>query len=108
MLPDTIFEGVPKSFRTGSLERELQMVQLSATSCSCISILWVSIVSVAAITLYVTSHRVFFVVSVYFVTDSVRKLLDIPSHTHTHTHTHKYKIYIINNRNMEAFRTTEK
>jgi len=32
-------EGVPKSFRTGRLEQELQMVQLSATRCSCIAIL---------------------------------------------------------------------
>jgi hypothetical protein len=28
----TTYEGVSKSFRTGRLERELQMVQLSATS----------------------------------------------------------------------------
>jgi hypothetical protein len=33
------YEGVSKSFRTGRLERELQMVQLSATMCSCIAIL---------------------------------------------------------------------
>jgi hypothetical protein len=33
-------------------------------------------VSFAAITLCVTSQRVFIVVSVYFVIDSVRKLLD--------------------------------
>jgi hypothetical protein len=33
------YEGVPTSFRTGRLERELQMVQLSATRCSCIAIL---------------------------------------------------------------------
>jgi len=33
------YEGVPKTFRTGRLERELQMVQLSATRCSCIAIL---------------------------------------------------------------------
>jgi len=30
---------VSKSFRTGRFERELQMVQLSATGCSCIVIL---------------------------------------------------------------------
>jgi hypothetical protein len=35
----TYYEGVSKSFRTGRLERELQMVQLSATKCSCIAIL---------------------------------------------------------------------
>jgi transposase len=28
-----IYEGVSKSFRTGRLERDLQMVQLAATSC---------------------------------------------------------------------------
>jgi hypothetical protein len=32
------YEGVSKSFRTGRLARELQMVQLSATRCSCITI----------------------------------------------------------------------
>jgi hypothetical protein len=50
------------------------MVQLSATTCSCIVILWVSLVSFATITLYVASQRVFIVV--YFVIDSVRKLFD--------------------------------
>jgi hypothetical protein len=43
------------------------MVQLSATRCSYIAILWVSIVSFAAITLCVDSQRAFIVVSVYFV-----------------------------------------
>jgi len=33
------YKGVSKSFRTGHLEQELQMVQLSATRCSCITIL---------------------------------------------------------------------
>jgi hypothetical protein len=33
------YEGVSKYFRTGHLERELQMVQLSAIKCSCIAIL---------------------------------------------------------------------
>jgi hypothetical protein len=56
------------------------MVQLSATRCRCIAILWVSLVSFAAITLYVASQREFIIV-VYFVVDSVRKLLDIPSNT---------------------------
>jgi hypothetical protein len=71
------YECVSKRFRTGRLERELQMVQLSATRCSCIAILWVSLVSFAAIALCVASRRVFNVV-VYFVIDSVRKLSDIP------------------------------
>jgi hypothetical protein len=70
-----IYEGVSKSFRTGRLERELQMVQLSATRCSCIAILWVSLVSFAAITLCAASQRVFIVV-VDFVIDLVRKRLD--------------------------------
>jgi hypothetical protein len=37
-------------------------------------------VSFAAITLCVTFQRVFIVVSIYFVIDSVRKLLDTPSY----------------------------
>jgi hypothetical protein len=58
-----------------------QMVQLSATRCNCIAILWVSLVSFAAITLCVASQRVFIVtVVVYFVIDSVRKLLNTPSY----------------------------
>jgi hypothetical protein len=54
------YEAVSKSFRTGHLERELHMVQLSATRCSCVA-----------------SQRVFIVI-VYFVIDSVRKLFDTP------------------------------
>jgi hypothetical protein len=77
------YEGVSKSFRTGRLERELQIVQLSATRCSCIAILWVSLVSFTAITLCIASQWVFIVVSIYFVIDSVLKLLDTPSHTST-------------------------
>jgi hypothetical protein len=73
-------ESVSKSFRTGRLQRELQMVQFSATRCSCMAILWVSLVSFAAITLCVASQRVFIVaIVVYFVIDSVRKLLVTPS-----------------------------
>jgi hypothetical protein len=71
-------EGVSRSFQTGHLERELQLVQLSATRRSCIAIFWVSLVSFAAITLYVASKRVFIVV--YFVMGSVQKLLDTPSY----------------------------
>jgi hypothetical protein len=67
------YEGVSKSIRTGRLERALQMVQLLATRCSYINILWVSLVSFAAITHCVASQRVFIVV-VYFVIDSVRKI----------------------------------
>jgi hypothetical protein len=73
-----MYQGVFKSFRTGRLERQLQMVQLSATRCSFIAILRVSLVSLAAITLSVASQRVFIVLSII---DSVRKLLDTPSHS---------------------------
>jgi hypothetical protein len=51
------------------------------TRCSCIAILWVSLVSCAAISLCVASQRVIPKVSVYFVIDWVRKLLDTPSYT---------------------------
>jgi hypothetical protein len=53
------YEGVSKRFRTGRLERELQMLQLSATRCSCIAILWVNLVSFVAITLCVASQWMF-------------------------------------------------
>jgi hypothetical protein len=74
----TIHKGVSKSFWTGHLQQEWQMVQLCATRHSCIAILWVSLVSFAAITLCVASQWAFIVV-VYFIIDSVRKLLDTPS-----------------------------
>jgi hypothetical protein len=70
-----MYKGVSKSFRTGRLERKLQMVQLSATRCS-----WVSLVSFAAIALCVASQRVFTVVSICFVIYSVRKLMDTSSY----------------------------
>jgi hypothetical protein len=57
------------------VERVLQMVQLSATRCSCIAILFVSLVSFVAITLCVASQRVFVIVA-YFIMDYVRKPLD--------------------------------
>jgi hypothetical protein len=47
---------------------------------SCIAILWVSLVSFAAITLCVASQRGVFIIVVYFVIDSVRKFLDAPSY----------------------------
>jgi hypothetical protein len=71
---------VSKSFRTGRLERKLQMVQLSATRCSYIAILRVNILSSAAITLCVASQGMFIIIVVYSVTDSVRKILDTPSY----------------------------
>jgi hypothetical protein len=75
-----IYEAVSRSFRTDRLERETQIVQLSATRCSCIDILWVSLVSSVAITLCVAPQRVIPKISVYFVIDSVRKLLNTPSY----------------------------
>jgi uncharacterized membrane protein len=39
-------------------------------------------VSFAAITLYVTSQRVFIVAVVYFVIESIRQLLDTPSYVY--------------------------
>jgi hypothetical protein len=38
-LPRSVYEGVSKSFRTGHLVQQLEMVELSATRCSCIAIL---------------------------------------------------------------------
>jgi hypothetical protein len=76
------YKNVTKSFRTGRLERELQTVQLSATRWNCIAILWVSPVSFAATTLCVASQWVIPKISVYFVIDSVRKLLDTSSNIH--------------------------
>jgi hypothetical protein len=61
----------------------MQMVQLSATRCSYISILRVSLVSFASVTLCVASQRVFIVVNIYFVIYSVRKLLDTHSYSLT-------------------------
>jgi hypothetical protein len=60
----------------------------AVTSCSCIAILWVSLVRFVAITLCVASQRVFIIIIiiiviiiiVYFVIDSVRKLLVTPSY----------------------------
>jgi hypothetical protein len=72
--------GCIQIFRTGHLERELQIVQLSATRCSCIAILRVSLVSFAAIALCVASQDVFIFVVVYFVIDSIRRLLDTLSY----------------------------
>jgi hypothetical protein len=58
------------------------MVQLSATRCSCIAILRVTLVSFAAITLCVASQRAFFIIVVCFFIDSARKLSDTPSYTY--------------------------
>jgi hypothetical protein len=70
-----LYKGVSKSFRTGRLERELQIVHLSATTYSCIAISWVSLLSFAANTLCLLV-----IVVVYFVIESVRKLSDTSSY----------------------------
>jgi len=63
----------------------MQMIQHSATRCSCIAIfVSQSRKSFAAITLCVASRRVFIVI-VYFVYDSVRKLLDTTSYDVNYT-----------------------
>jgi len=59
-----MYEGTSKSFWTGRLEQELQMVQLSATRCGCITILWVSLVSFVTIILWCFSVSVY---CVYFI-----------------------------------------
>jgi len=61
-----MYEVYPKSFRTGCLERELQAVQLCATRYSWISILWVSLASFAAITLWVASQSVYYYCCCWF------------------------------------------
>jgi hypothetical protein len=53
------------------------MVEISATRCSWIAILQVSLVSFATVTLCVASQRVFIVV--YFVIDSRQETFDTPS-----------------------------
>jgi hypothetical protein len=67
IITGVVSEGVSKSFRPGYLEWELQMVQLSATRCSCIAILWVSLMSFATITHCVASQWEFIVAHIYFI-----------------------------------------
>jgi hypothetical protein len=74
------YEGVSTSFWTGCLEWELQIIQLSATRCSCIAVLWVSLVSFTTINFCVASW-VIQKVSLYFVIDWVWKLMDTPLYT---------------------------
>jgi hypothetical protein len=62
-----IYEGVSKSFRTGRLERELQMAKLSAIRCSFIAILWVSLVRFVAITLCIASQWVFIIIIIIII-----------------------------------------
>jgi hypothetical protein len=82
-LLQNMYGGVSKSSQTGRLNRELQMVELSATRYSRIVISWVSLVSFAAITLCVASQRVLIFLIVYFVIDSVRKIVYTPSYIQT-------------------------
>jgi len=78
-----MYQCVSKSFRTGRMELELQMMQLSAIRFNCIAILWVSLVSFAARILCVASQQVFIIVIIYFIIDSVQKLLDTPLYVST-------------------------
>jgi hypothetical protein len=88
-------EGISTSFRTGCLERELQMSQLPTTRCSCNAILWASLVSFAAINLCAASQRVFIFV-VHYVIDSDRKLLDTLSYmfAYKYARMHKEEMHI--------------
>jgi hypothetical protein len=97
-----MYEGVSRIFRTGRPERELQMVQFSATRRSCVAISWVILVSFGAITLFVASQRLFVVVA-YFVIDSVRKLLDTPSYTCKACQSNVNTFSAINNLNTPFF-----
>jgi hypothetical protein len=76
---ESFFEGVSKSFRTGCLQWELQMVQISATRVSCIAILCVSLVSFRHNPLCCFSTGVCCCCCCLFRYDSVRKLLDTHS-----------------------------
>jgi hypothetical protein len=88
--------GYIQSFQIVHLEREPQMVQLSASRCSCINILWVSLVTFAATGLCVASQWVFIVVSIHFIINSVQKLLDTPwcIYTGGYKISHYDKIYL--------------
>jgi hypothetical protein len=95
-----IHEGVFKSFRTGRLERELQMVQLSATRCSCIAILWSQYSEFCR-----HNPLCCFSTSVYYCClfryDSVRKLLDTPSYnSHRSSRLTLYSIPAVLNRKL--------
>jgi hypothetical protein len=59
------------------------MVQLSATRCSGIAILLVSLVSFATITLCVASQQVFTAAAAVYLINSVQKLLDTPAYIYT-------------------------
>jgi hypothetical protein len=73
-LREWVVRGCIRKFPDWTTGARTQMVQFSATRCRCIDILWVSLLSFAAVTLCVASQRVFVVV--YFIIDSVRKLID--------------------------------
>jgi hypothetical protein len=80
------YEGVYKSFRTGRLERELQVVQLFATRCSCIAIMWVSSSEFCHHKLlYCFSTTVYFCCCL-FRYDSVRELFGTPSYAYREQH----------------------
>jgi hypothetical protein len=99
----SVYEGVSRSFRTGRLEQELQILHLSSTMCCCIVSLWVSLASFAAITLCVASQRVFIVV--YFVmTQSGNFWIHprIPKWAHFYTHVNSNNTNLLRRSNTVA------
>jgi hypothetical protein len=72
------------------------MVQFSGTRCSCSATLWVSLVSFAAITLYVPSQLVFISLSTQYGNFWIhpRTYVHIYIHAHTRTHSASYRRHI--------------
>jgi hypothetical protein len=69
------------------------MVQLSATRCSCIAILWVSLVSFTSITLCIASpsnNKVTRIFRYRLSPETFGHTHHVRTYTHTHTHTHVY------------------
>jgi len=75
-----LYEGVPKSFRTGRLERELQMIQLSVTRCSLYSYFVSQSSEFCRHNPLCRLSTSFYCCRRIFRCDSVRKLLDKPSY----------------------------
>jgi hypothetical protein len=64
-----LYEGISKSFRTGRLERELQMIQLSATRCS--------EGKVAPVLFFLTEHRA---MKAFWGSGGIAPLILLPRH----------------------------
>jgi len=75
----TVYKGVSKKFPGWPPGVRTENGTALCHQCNYITILWVNLVSFATITLCIASQLVFIVVAaVYFVIDSVQKLLDTP------------------------------